>query len=129
MSLDEGVAQRSGAQSCGSKTVADAGGPNSAEAPYLQGILVGECLPMAMQCDIAVTGSIIVASSSPPQLSRRWYSMTNRRVGFGHCNAAWDSVCTMRRRQRASCFSISGDEEICGSEWSKWSLFSQSVTS
>ena len=121
MSLDEGVAERSGAQSCGSKTVADAGGQNSAEAPYLHGILVGERLPTTMQCD--------VANSSSPQSSRRWYKMTTRRVAFLHCSAARDSVCTMRRRQRASCFSISGDEEICGSEWSKWSLFSQSVTS
>jgi len=129
MSLDELVADHSEAQTRGSKTAAGAAGQNLAEGLYLQGIRVAECLPMTMDCDVTVTGSIIVASSSLPQLSRRWYEMATRWMVFRHCRAARDSVCAMTWRQRASCFSISGDEEICGSEWTKWSLFSQSVTS
>ena len=121
MSLLEVIAERSEAQTCGSKAVADAAGKGLVKGLYLQGILVGERLPMIMQCEIAATSSL-------PQWSRRWYEKATRRVVFCHCSAARDSVCAMTWRQRASCFSISGDEEICGSEWTKWSLFSQSVT-
>ena len=49
MSLDEVVAERSEAQNCGSKTVADAAYQTVKEGLYLQGILVGERLSITME--------------------------------------------------------------------------------
>ena len=48
-SLDDVVAERSEAQKCGSKTVADAAYQTVKEGLYLQGILVGERLSITME--------------------------------------------------------------------------------
>ena len=49
MSLDEVVAERSEAQTCGSKAVADAAGKGLVKGLYLQGFLVGERLSITME--------------------------------------------------------------------------------
>lgn len=49
MSLDDVVPERSEAQMCGSKTVADAADQTVKEGLYLQGILVGERLSITVE--------------------------------------------------------------------------------